>query len=146
MSQYHRLTILSVEGARVELELVVTDAVNGNFLPTAKSWALMALHEPTWTYLGKKVTRPQGPLAEVLSPQTILDSRWAKANVDKYVKSVKQVEKSNFPIKDGLAYNESKGTPAEALARARYVVTLTDPKWAEHLRPGLSWDSCAFEV
>ena len=48
-NEFYRLTVKGIDQQVVQLALVVTDADQS--LPTTASWALMTLHEATWTEL-----------------------------------------------------------------------------------------------
>lgn len=146
MSTWFKITIEERDGARVRLRLDVVDAVNGDYFPEEASWALRLLSEATWAYIrgSDSAKRKASPLGAALNPETENLYVPSADLLALYIESVSVLEKHGFPIKDKYDYNNRDlGSSPETSAWACYEIVATDPKWVEHLSPGLTWDSCA---
>ncbi|KAB2350216.1 WD40 repeat domain-containing protein [Actinomadura rudentiformis] len=91
-----------------------------------------------------------GPLGGVFTWRELDDDGWLAVNTRWFVQSVERVAIRNHPPSDEKwghihalqerMHERDDGWPDEdRLVQADYEVQVTDPRWLEHLWPGLSW-------
>ncbi|WP_405610317.1 WD40 repeat domain-containing protein [Streptomyces sp. NBC_01508] len=94
----------------------------------------------------------KGPLRRVGTWQELDDDGWLAVNTRWFVEGLERVAVHNHPPSDedwehinalqGRMRERDDAWPDEdRLVRADYEVRVTDPRWLEHLAPGLSWQS-----
>ncbi|MGP3990142.1 WD40 repeat domain-containing protein [Streptomyces sp. 3N207] len=94
-----------------------------------------------------------GPLGDFFTWREPENDGWLAVNTRWFVESVERVAVRNYPLSDqdwahidtlqeeGI-HQRDDGWPDEGLlVQADYEVQVTDPRWLEHLWPGLSWET-----
>jgi hypothetical protein len=68
---------------------------------------------------------------------------WLKANINRFISCVGVVDRDHFDCQ--REWGED-GKPLWEIPQATYVISVTDPQWLAHLRPGIVWESLAFII
>ncbi len=154
MSDLFAVTVVGKGSKYVDLRLVIVHPDQLSF-PTRKSFALMLVWEPSfvsYTFQNQTVFNPAPcAIGEMFSPETILDADFVREHQDDIIESVALLETHHFPFQDKLlnltpAEIDAFWADEEKLPAAVLKIIVTDPKWIEHLRVGMSWRSTAFSV
>ncbi|MES4901738.1 MULTISPECIES: hypothetical protein [unclassified Streptomyces] len=94
-----------------------------------------------------------GPLGDLFTWRELEDDGWVAVNARWFVESVERVAVRNHPLSDegwehidalweaGIHQRDGGWPDEDLLVQADYEVQVTDPRWLEHLRPGLSWET-----
>ena len=119
----------SIEGPRLRgtIERMHEDA---GPLPGDEVFALRVLYEQATGFDASFELGPLGPLGEAVSEDEIHDDDWMKAHAGEYVEAVEVASPAQGADEVG--------------AVADYAVSVTSPRWLEHLEPGQSWRSAAY--
>jgi hypothetical protein len=89
------------------------------------------------------------PLGKHIGELRVLDdTSWYQQHASRYIASFEKLSMVRFPVKASVyrlkddAFRAFWDDEAQ-LPRAEYTLTVTEPTWIEHLRPGDSWGSTA---
>ncbi|MEO5584314.1 MAG: hypothetical protein ABIQ75_02575 [Flavobacteriales bacterium] len=138
------IRVLAKEGPTVTLKVFLT-YYDWDQIPYSKDFFLMVLWDEADTRFGGG-----GPLGDAITVPQICDEKFRLEHAGAYVESVDTISCANYPItnKEHLAtfYYEREGRweNEDKLAQVDYKITVTDPKWIEHLEPGMSWGTTAY--
>lgn len=162
MTAQHRVRVQSVEGTKLRCHvdhvaaehwpwcLVSSRTIAFQFLCESLQYEAIG-RDLYWeeTYASTHPTPPTPPLWQALERPSGLDESWNRANVGKFVACVGMVDHQNC---DEMWVNtadprwdenpdlwETKPRPS-----ATCLITVTDPRWIEHITPGVEWDSTAY--
>ncbi|RKT88445.1 WD domain-containing protein, G-beta repeat-containing protein [Saccharopolyspora antimicrobica] len=91
-----------------------------------------------------------GPLGGAVAWQEFADDGWLALNARWFVHEVERLAVRNHPLSDEdwehisscqeqTGELDGSGPDEDRLVQADYKVRVTDPRWLEHLAPGLSW-------
>jgi hypothetical protein len=69
-----------------------------------------------------------------------LDEGWILAHASRVVRSVEVAVHPDDPE------GERGKAPDLTVPRATYAITATDPRWLDHVRPGMSWQTTAYPI
>jgi hypothetical protein len=77
------------------------------------------------------------PIGRELADRDICDGDWIRANVGRFIRSVEVYDRAWVP-----------GDPPDEVppsVQATCDIIVTDPRWLEHLRPGMEWGTTAYD-
>jgi hypothetical protein len=140
---FFHVKVLERSGTDVKLDLRIISAERTEFDDGA-AFALMLLYDPISQQLVY-----DAPLANRMSQEDTMDREWLERHLDDYVEDGILTDVNNLPMtvdfekmstKEMKAFFRSSRAPTALLD-----VTTTSPEWAGHLRPGMEWDSAAFD-
>ena len=154
-SDLYKVRVLSVEGDRLVCRVTSYDPRSEEDPPPSRTLALQFLWEPwydfshgSYTFVTGGPSTPEqakelgrvAPIGRELADQDICDGDWIRANIDRFVRQV-EVRDRNLVTRD------CDDTDDEVLLdpQATLIISVTDPKWLEHLRPGMEWETTAFD-
>lgn len=116
-------------------------------LPKDPSFFFRILWDEGDTRFGKG-----GTIGNEVSVDQICDEPWVDNNTFRFIKNVKQLRTTNFPLTDytGYAdfYYERNGSweNEDKLVQATYEIEVTDTKYFDHLSSGMSWGTTAYQT
>ncbi|MCG5216021.1 tetratricopeptide repeat protein [Streptosporangium sp. KLBMP 9127] len=96
-----------------------------------------------------------GPLATQVTMEQLYDGIWLDAGTAAFIEDVRQLTPVTGRTPTGADLQrlhdhpdpDGGGWPGEdRLVQADYLVRVTDPRWFEHLRPGVTWTSSWYPV
>jgi hypothetical protein len=150
----YRVRVLSVEGDRITCRVTAFIPQSDEDPPPSRTLALQFLWEP-WYYFSiglvhhmtdGRVSPEQAeelaqaaPIGRELAGKVICDGVWTRSNVGRFIRHV-EVHDRRWVCRDCCAGNE-EGYDAQAL----FVIAVTEPRWLEHLRPGMEWETTAYD-
>lgn len=129
MSAFFEVTVIEKESNVVKLRLRIINPDQEEF-HEEENVAFQFLLEPIFynmdftSSLGKKV--PMKNLA---------DEEWILENTEKYVESSKLIGIKNYPPES-----------TDDIPEAEMIIEVTSSKWVEHLKPGMTWQSAAYDM
>ncbi|MGH7868551.1 MAG: hypothetical protein ACREP9_13230 [Candidatus Dormibacteraceae bacterium] len=150
----YNVRVLSVERDRLTCRVTAFDPRSEDDPPPSRTLALQFLWEPWerfshgffFSVAGGPGTSEQAeelgraaPIGPELAGQDICDGDWIRANVNRFIRDV-QVRDRGWICLDDCA-GEENGYGAIAVC----TITVTDPRWVEHLRPGMEWGTTAYD-
>lgn len=113
--------------------------------PSGSSFALMLLYDP----IVNDVTR-DAPLGREITLDDTMNAEWLDEHIDEYIQSTELHDVKNQPVTADLERMtlRERGEFFRSLRApsARLVVTVTRPEWLSHLRPGMQWDTAAYDA
>lgn len=145
-SDLYGIRVLAKEASTVTLKVFLV-YYDWDHIPASKDFFLSVLWDKADTRFGGG-----GPLGDAVTVDQICDDQFRLDHAGTYVASVEQIGSANYPItnkeklstfyyeRDGKWANENK------LAQVDFRITVTDPKWIEHLQPGMSWGSTSYGI
>ncbi len=150
----YKVTVLSVDADRLSCRVTAYLPSDDNDPPPSKTLAFQFIWEP-WYYFhigllnhmtGGVVTAEHArelartaPIGSELIGQDICNGDWTRANVSRFIRDV-EVRERGWICLDSCG-GEENGYGALAL----FIITVTDPRWLEHLRPGMEWETTAYD-
>ncbi len=145
MSALFDIEVLEKTGNTVKLKLYIIHPDQYWFYES-KSFALQLIWD-----LSKATKNDRNPLLEEISKEKILNVKWVIDNQDKYIESIKILETLNYPIEiDYSRMSEQEFDKhwenKKELAQAIYLITVSDPRWIEHVYLGLKYDTAAYDM
>jgi len=170
MSALWNAEVLSKQRAAVDVRLRQVHPDSGAF-EHGKVFALRLIYDEAYGYGPELARESRGPLGDALSLDQTLDAAYMKAHADRFVQRVEVFDVSGPPLDFDTAHAQvdrevsamgiDREEPAwEAtwetawnevwrdvtrLPAATYRIEVTDPRWLEHLAPGQTWESTAYE-
>lgn len=150
-SLYH-VRIRSVEGDTLVCR--VTDVYRGfnNPFPASRSMAFWFLWEPWraicegWFFVGglgglsadqAQVLAQTASIGKELRDPDYCDEDWNRANGGRFINCV--------GVYDLYSGTDEDDCPREEMPQATYMITATDPRWFDHLRVGMEWETTAYD-
>ena len=145
-SDLYGIRVLAKEASTVTLKVFLV-YYDWDHIPESKDFFLSVLWDEADTRFGGG-----GPLGDAITVPEICDEQFRLYHADAYVAKVEQIGSANYPIthkeklstfyyeRDGKWENEDK------LAQVDFRITVTDPKWIEHLQPGMSWGTTSYGI
>lgn len=138
------IRVLEVEPTRVRLHVFVVyyEARLEDLLPEDRTFFFRALRDHA----------DGASLGEAVSREEMFDEHFVDVNAPRYVKNVFCLETWSPPpderevLLDFYPCREGRWEDEEKLTQGVYDVIVTDPRWVEHLRPGMSWNTSASET
>jgi hypothetical protein len=146
----YQVQVLSISGSKLTCRVTAHDPDAG--LPPSRTLALQFLWEP-WLYfsqglfhriVGADVTLDRAEdfwrttaIGRELADWDICDGDWTRANVARFIHDVLVFDRVWIP-------SDSPDYSGET--RAIYLITVTDPRWLEHLRPRMEWGTTAYDM
>lgn len=118
-----------------------------DYIPSSNDFFLMVLWDEADTRFDGG-----GALGDKVSVDEICDEAYRLKNADKFIKEIKTLESLNYPIEDLSQYatfyyeRDGKWQDEDKLAQVDFLITVTDPKWIEHLKVGMSWATTAYAI
>lgn len=116
-----------------------------DYIPNSKAFFLMVLWE-------KAAMDEEGLLAQEISDEQIFNEDYMDEHAPKYISKVKETAALNYPVKNLSSYStfyyerEGQWKDEDLLAQKDFVITMTDAKWIEELKEGMSWGTTAHEL
>jgi hypothetical protein len=127
-------------------------AVAGSASPlhASRTLALWFVYEP-WLDLSSGVSRHlpgdwsgvprrhirdmahSAPIARELAGDEVRGAQWARENAGRFISCVGVVERHHC--------DERYWDAPDQQSQATYLIAATDPRWLEHLRPGMQWNT-----
>lgn len=162
-----RVIDLAGDTARIEVRQAHPDA--GAF-PDSHAFALRLLHEQAWSFDDSFSYRGDAPLGENVDNKQVYDEAWLAANVHRFIAGVTsegdagtideraavRATADRLGLSTDLdelsdderarfdeAYEAFWQDPTAMPART-YRITVTEPRFLAHLKPGTTWSSAAF--
>ena len=138
------IRVLGKEASTVTLKVFLV-YYDWDQIPYSKDFFLMVLWDQADTRFGAG-----GPLGDAITVPQICSEKFRLEHASEYVESVDTIDCMNYPItnKEELAtfYYEREGRweNEDKLAQVDFKITVTDPKWIAHLKPGMSWGTTAY--
>jgi hypothetical protein len=126
-NEFYRVRVKATKGNLIGLEVTLVDP--SQRLPSTAGWALMTLHEATFTSLESSET----PVEAKARAKSAL----AKALAGKELEAV---------CRQPGAWVSAVTVSAKKAKAAVYAVKLTDAKWGAHLTPGMCFSSSSYDV
>lgn len=112
---------------------------------SGRAFALMLIYDPI---LKKKIT--DAPLAHHVSHDDIVNVSWLHQHVEEYIDDAVLTEIRNLPVTEDLEQMSPKELnkffASDRAPWALFDVTATNPDWIAHLKPGMKWESSAYDA
>lgn len=91
-----------------------------------------------------------GPLGDTLRLYDWSNEEWLLDECEKYIEKVEYIAERNFPFDPSDFYTfyyerDGKWQDEDKLPQMDCAVTVSDPRWIEHLEEGMSWGSTAYQ-
>lgn len=140
------IRVLAKKGPTVTLKVFLV-YYDWDQIPDSKDFFLMVLWDKADTRFGGG-----GPLGDAITVSQICSESFRMAQAPAYVANVEKIGSANYPVTNreelSTFYYEDEGRweNEDRLAQVDFLVTVTDPKWIEHLQPGMSWGSTAYGI
>lgn len=170
MSALWNAEIISKQQTTVNMRVRQVHPDSGTF-EHGKVFALRLIYDEALGYGPDLVPQSRGPLGEALSFEQTLDAAYMRSHVDQFVQRVEVFDVSGPPLDFDMARahvdhevsamglgREEPGwedawedawsqlwSDVTRLPAATYRIEVTDPRWLEHLAPGQTWKSTAYE-
>ncbi|MBS1120379.1 MAG: hypothetical protein H6Q90_2607 [Deltaproteobacteria bacterium] len=155
--------VQSVDGATVVFDVLTSTAGSVNDLATSRSFALLLLEDAHRRGASPGSSSLHETLEADAPEDWYINSAWMKANVGRFVQESVLVERrNNLPEAElmkreleieeqfgGLSLvDEDQWQPLRWERCHNYTlrVTAADPKWVQHIRPGQTFGTTAFDV
>lgn len=93
-----------------------------------------------------------GSIGREVTVDEFLDESWVDKNTFKFIENVELLSTANFPVNDFTSFsdfyyeNDGIWEDEEKLVQAIYEIKVTDKKYLEHLKTGMSWGTIAYET
>jgi hypothetical protein len=153
-SDLYHVRVESVAGDRLTCRVTAYDPRDDQDPPPSRTLALQFLWE-TWEWFrlglsyhvqggGMSPERAEelgrvAPIGPELGGQDICDGDWIRANVGRFIRRVQARDR------DIGAWRDEQGEVREGVPQATLIITATDPRWLEHLRPGMEWETTSYD-
>jgi hypothetical protein len=143
-TELFHVQVIEVATRHVTFSLRIISGEQPDF-PSGPSFALMLLYDP----IVNDVT-PDAPLSRAITLDDTMNVDWLDEHIDRYVVAVDLQDVKNQPITADLErmslrerreFFQSPRAPS-----ARLAVTVAQPEWVSHLRPGMRWDTAAYDA
>ncbi len=143
MSAYYQVKVLKKSGVttRIKVNLLMPEIL---FIPATDLFALQILRGGSLFW-----DRNDFPLAQQITMEQIENPAWLKKHVQEYIAKVDLIQDIAYekdPEKmtndELLEYNNKHIDQIFKILE----ITVTDKKWLDHLKRGLSWEAVAINV
>jgi hypothetical protein len=123
MTTLWNVRVESVDGAHAVLGIVSVSEDSGPFRDDS-AFVLRLLYEPAVKFGPTLENEATGPLGDAISDEQIYNEAWVNEHAGEFVEAADLTESEP--------------------ARATLAITMTDPRWLEHIAPGDKWRSAAY--
>jgi hypothetical protein len=138
------VTVGTIAGNDVVFQLRIITGEQPDFY-TGRAFALMLLYDPI-----VKQNISDAPLARHVSAQHITDVAWLHEHVDEYIDEAVLTTVDNHPVTADLERMSPKQRreffQSNQAPTGTFEITVTNPEWKAHLRPGMEWESAAYDA
>lgn len=91
----------------------------------------------------------EAPLTQEMTYEQVFDDDWAWANSERYVAEVDYLESRNYPRSVNFtemteAEFEAYWQDDESLPQALLIISVTEPRWLQHVQIGDRWEATAY--
>ena len=144
-SPLFRVRVEGLEKSACTLRLFIIHPDQKHFYAT-RAFALQLLWDPVHPSYGV-----EWELGKSISLGEIQDVDFVYEHQDKFVESVEYVDVKNYPITadiDGMSENDRRAywENESGLPQAAIRIEVTAPKWLEHLKLGMEWETTAWNM
>lgn len=133
-----KIEVIEKEDRSVVLRILIIHPDETEFYEE-QNYALQLLWEAGDPRLGIKCS-----LTQAISYEQIRDKAWVVVEVMEYIEKSKITSTKNYPPPADISNEDYENINEEKIPSALLSITVTDKKWIEHLRVGLSWESAAY--
>lgn len=138
MSELHHIVCTEKSDFAVTLRVYIVHVDESEFYQK-KNYALQLLWYNANPELGTFT-----PLGNAIPTDTFFDTNWVNQHCGEFIESLKIIETKNYPVSPDLSFSNSMSRLDE-LPMAIILITVTNPKWIEHIQKGATWKSAAYD-
>lgn len=144
MPAYYNVVVEEVTGTKLVLGVWIKHPEKQVF-PEAKNFVLQLICDPI-----VQGDAPEAPLLKNASAEDLEDEDWLMDNEEELIDSVEIVLLERFPTIDLSSFTNEQRTAfwkdKNQIPYARYVIIVASQDTIAHLKPGMKWESAAYEV
>jgi hypothetical protein len=104
-----------------------------------KNYALQLIWSPANPALNQTHS-----LGTAIPLDLFFNTAWINKHCSEFIESVKIIETKNYPVPENLSFNRAMARLNE-LPMAVFLITVTHPKWIEHIKQDANWRSAAYD-